>query len=483
MSHRITIVGLGAGNQEQLTVGIYHLLLQSEHVYVRTEDHPAVSELQNEGVSMTFFDEVYEKHDGFEEVYREIAGILFEKASSSDIVYAVPGHPLVAEQTVQYLIHGAMEHGVEVKVAGGKSFLDEMYTALKIDPIEGCQVLDGTQLKKEQVQVRNHLIIVQVYDNFIASEVKLTLMEKYPDDFEVSVVTAAGSSNESIQKVKLYELDHSVELNNLTAVYVPPIKDDHLLYRDFENLRDIIAVLRGPNGCPWDKKQTHESLKKYLIEESYEVLEAIDEEDDEHLAEELGDVLLQVLLHAQIGEEAGYFTMDDVISNLAEKMVRRHPHVFGDVTAETADEVLQNWEEIKSAEKGNQDRVSLLDGVAKGLPALQKAYQYQKKAAKVGFDWSEVGPILDKLKEEFDEWKAAESEDERMKEFGDMLFTMVNLGRFYGIHAEEALSLTNLKFSSRFRFIEDELNKQGLKPEDATLEQMDALWEKAKENL
>ncbi|MDN4076250.1 nucleoside triphosphate pyrophosphohydrolase [Fictibacillus terranigra] len=483
MPYSITILGLGAGDIHQLTVGVYRTLLQSQHVYVRTKDHPAVSELEREGVSMTFFDDIYEKHDAFEEVYREITSVLFEKASSGHITYAVPGHPLVAEQTVQLLLNEADSRGIEVKVAGGKSFLDEMYTALKIDPIEGCQILDGTSLKKEQIQIRNHVIIVQVYDDFIASEVKLTLMEKYPDDFKVAVVTAAGSAGESIQWVPLYELDRSVTLNNLTAVYVPPVDHEEMLYRDFEHLRGIIKELRGPNGCPWDKKQTHQSLKKYLIEESYEVLEAIDEEDDDHLAEELGDVLLQVLLHAQIGEDEGYFSMDEVISVLAEKMIRRHPHVFGDVEADTADEVLQNWDKIKSAEKGNEHRRSLLDGVAKGLPALHKAYDYQKKAAKAGFDWDEVTPILDKLREEFDEWKAAESDDERKKEFGDILFTLVNLGRFYGIHPEEALAMTNQKFYTRFRYIENELNKEGLAPGDASLEKMDKLWNQAKENL
>ncbi|MDM5196838.1 nucleoside triphosphate pyrophosphohydrolase [Fictibacillus enclensis] len=483
MSRTITIVGLGAGDLDQLTLGVYRLLQKTDHLYVRTKDHPAVEELQKEEIHMTFFDDIYEKHDGFEAVYREITSVLFEKALEDDIVYAVPGHPLVAEQTVQILLKEAGGKEIQVKVAGGKSFLDEMYTALKIDPIEGCQILDGTSLKKEQIQVRNHLIIVQVYDGFIASDVKLTLMDKYPDDFEVAVVTAAGSTSESVHYVPLHELDRSVELNNLTAVYVPPVRDDIILLKDFEHLRGVIATLRGPDGCPWDKKQTNESLKRYLIEEAYEVIEAIDEEDDEHLVEELGDVLLQVLLHAQIGEDEGYFSIDDVISVLAEKMIRRHPHVFGDVEAETADQVLKNWEEIKSAEKGNAHRTSLLDGVAKGLPALHKAYDYQKKAAKAGFDWDEITPVIDKLREEFDEWKTAQSDEERKKEFGDMLFTMVNLGRFYGIHPEEALSLTNQKFYQRFRYIETELAKEGLTPQDTTLEKMDKLWDQAKENL
>ncbi|MGC4378602.1 nucleoside triphosphate pyrophosphohydrolase [Fictibacillus sp. Mic-4] len=481
MAKKITVLGLGAGGLEQMTIGVYRLLKSGRAVFARTKDHPVVEELLAEGINMVFFDEVYEKHEQFADVYREIADTLFKNAEAEDIVYAVPGHPLVAEQTVQLLLNEADHHGVEINVAGGKSFLDEMYAALKIDPIEGCQIVDGTSLKKEELQIRHHLIIVQVYDAFIASEVKLTLMEKYPDDYEVVVLTAAGSQNEKIERVPLFELDHCAELSNLTAVYVPPVQDEKLLYRDFDYLRGIIAELRGPNGCPWDKKQTHASLKKYLLEEAYEVLEAIDEEDDDHLVEELGDVLLQVLLHAQIGEDEGFFSIHDVIFSLTEKMIRRHPHVFGETSAKTADEVVQNWEAIKRQEKGNDQRKSILDGVPKASPALYKALAYQKKAAKVGFDWDAIEPIIEKLNEEFAEWKAAPNHDEQKKEFGDLLFTMVNLARFYKIDPEEALELTNRKFYRRFQYIEEALQNEGLSMEEVDLKKMDQLWEKAKQ--
>ncbi|MDM5314402.1 nucleoside triphosphate pyrophosphohydrolase [Fictibacillus sp. b24] len=480
MTKKITIIGLGAGDLDQMTLGIYRMLESSEKVYVRTIHHPAVEDLMKQGKTFIAFDEIYEKHDRFEPVYEEIAETLFKAAETEGhVIYAVPGHPLVAEQAVQILLHQAQSKEVEVTVAGGKSFLDEMYTALKIDPIEGCQILDGTSLKKDEIQIRHHLVIVQVYDSFIASEVKLTLMEKYPDDYEVVVVTAAGSSDESIKRVPLYELDQSVTLNNLTAVYVPPVKEDELLYRDFSFLKNVIARLRGPGGCPWDQKQTHVTLKKYLIEEAYEVLDAIDEEDDEALAEELGDVLLQVLLHAQIGEDEGFFAIDDVIAVLTEKMIRRHPHVFSDVSAENADEVVANWDAIKAQEAGKEDRESLLDGVPKGIPGIQKAFLYQKKAAKVGFDWKEAGPVYDKILEELKEFQEAEG-DEQQKELGDLLFSVVNLARFYKIDPEEALNETNRKFRKRFNYIEHALKEQSLSFDDVTLEEMDRLWNEAK---
>ncbi|MFC7372345.1 nucleoside triphosphate pyrophosphohydrolase [Fictibacillus iocasae] len=479
MAGKISIIGLGAGDLAQLSLGLYEKIMNAGSLLVRTDDHPAVDELRERGVAIESYDHVYEKHDAFQPVYEEIAADLRRRSVLGDVLYAVPGHPLVAEQTVQLLIHNSP--GIEVEVLGGKSFLDEMYTALKIDPIEGCQILDGTALVKEAIQIRNHVIIVQVYDAFIASDVKITLMEKYSDEQPVFVVTAAGSASERITKVPLYELDQNVELNNLTALYVPPAAGEEQMYRDFDYLRGVIAALRGPGGCPWDQKQTHRSLKKYLIEEAYEVLEAIDEEDDDHLAEELGDVLLQVLLHSQIGEEEGYFSIDDVIEHTASKMIRRHPHVFGTTDVKDADEVLANWEEIKRQEKGKETRTSLLDGIAKGLPSLMKAYALQKKAAKAGFDWPDEQPVWDKIAEELQEFKAASTDQDRMKEMGDILFAVVNLSRFYNIEPEEALQSSNSKFFNRFRYIESELEKAGKTPEDSNLQEMDDLWNKAKE--
>ncbi|MFP7695518.1 MazG nucleotide pyrophosphohydrolase domain-containing protein, partial [Bacillus subtilis] len=262
------------------------------------KEHPVIEELEKEGIQYTAFDNVYEAHDTFEIVYETIANTLLEQAEDTEIIYAVPGHPLVAERTVQLLLEKSEVANVEVRIEGGQSFLDPMFASLKIDPIEGFQLIDATSFERGQLELRQHLIFCQVYDAFVASDVKLTLMEMLPDDYEVYIVTAAGTSFEQVKKVPLYMLDHETELNNLTSVYVPPVQERASLYQQFDVLREIIADLRGPNGCPWDKKQTHQSLKKYLIEEAYEVLEAIDEEDDDHLVEELGDVLLQVMLHA-----------------------------------------------------------------------------------------------------------------------------------------------------------------------------------------
>lgn len=481
----IFILGLGAGDINQLPLGVYRRLKTASPLFLRTKEHPVVNALTEEGVSFTSFDDLYEKHETFEEVYEAIVRVLLEYVQTGNVFYAVPGHPLVAEKTVQLLLEAEQKKQCRVVIEGGQSFLDALFTALRIDPIEGFQLIDATSFREDEWQLTHHVVFCQVYDSFIASEVKLALMEQLPDDYPVYVVTAAGSAEEKVVEIPLYELDRVTTLNNLTSVYVPPVKDEVMLYHRFETLRRVIATLRGPNGCPWDRKQTHESLKKYLLEETYELFDAIDEQNDDGMIEELGDVLLQVMLHAQIGEDEGMFSIHDVIKGITEKMIRRHPHVFGDVTVQNADEVVQNWQRIKEKEK--QDRASsLLDEVTKSLPNLLKAYEFQEKAAKVGFDWDEVKQMWDKVEEEIKEFKREVSKNDhefekRMEEFGDVLFALVNIARYYKINPEEALHATNMKFYRRFSYIEEQVKKNGLRMESLSLKQLDQWWEEAKE--
>lgn len=480
--HQLTVIGLGAADFDQLQMGVYKQLKQAKKLYVRTEDHPVLHDLKEEGVVFSSFDHVYEKHDTFAPVYKEIAALLIEAAKEEPVMYAVPGHPLVAEQTVQHLIEAANKGQVQLKIEGGQSFLDPIFGALKIDPIEGFQLLDGTSMSMHDINMRQHILIAQVYDAFSASEVKLTLMEKYRDDYPVTIVTAAGSAQEQLTTVPLYELDHVAQLNNLTTVYVPPVTSDEEALRDWTTFRKIIATLRGPNGCPWDQKQTHESLKKYLLEEAHEFLASVDAEDDYAMIEELGDVLLQVFLHAQIGEDNGYFNLEEVLASISEKMIRRHPHVFGNLSVEDADEVVANWEDIKRAEKGPvQGR--LLDGEYRAESSLQTAYNYQKKAAKVGFDWPDVEDAWAKFIEEMKEFQYEMTDGSattRLDEFGDVLFTLVNVARFYKISPEEAMLHANEKFARRFGYIEQQVKASGKDFAAFTLEELDSFWNEAK---
>lgn len=485
--NEITIIGLGAGDLDQLPLGIYKKLTQVQQCFLRTIDHPVIEELKAEGIRFTAFDWIYEKHDQFEAVYEEIAETLLQAALNQSVLYAVPGHPMVAEKTVQLLLEKGPALGVDIKLEGGQSFLDPLFQAVRIDPIEGFQLLDGTDLSANDLHITQHMIIGQVYDAFSASNVKLTLMEKLPDDYEVFIVTAAGSSKEKVAKCALFELDRQLELSNLTSVYVPPVREEALQYREFFKLRQIIAQLRGPDGCPWDKKQTHESLKKYLIEEAYELIDSIDEEDDEGMVGELGDVLLQVMLHSQIGEDEGMFTIDDVIEGITAKMIRRHPHVFGDVEVNDEEDVMVNWQKIKAEEKGSEITLqpSILDGIEKSLPNLLRAEEYQKRAAKVGFDWDEVSEAWKKVIEEVheleEEMVSPDCDVERIQsELGDLFFALVNISRYYDIQAEEAVYQANRKFHQRFTYIEQCILKTGKKFEHHSLEELDSYWDEAK---
>lgn len=493
MSAAITVVGLGSGNPDRLTLGIMNTLQRAAKVYVRTLSHPVVATLQELGVTMESFDPVYERYDTFPEVYDHIASALIQAALAErgdiEIVYAVPGHPMVAEATVKLLRERCPEQDIKLNVLGGESFLDEAFVRLGFDPIEGFQLLDAADLRSSLIQPQLHTLIGQVYDMFTASEVKLALMEVYPDEYEVIVGHALGvEGDESIVRIPLYELDRIEGYGNLSLIYVPRSDDDQLRHRSFARLHEIVGILRSPEGCPWDREQTHESIRKNLIEETYEVLETIDEDDPEHMQEELGDLLLQILLHSQMEEELGTFTVYDVIQGLNDKLIFRHPHVFGKNSAEDAETALQHWEQMKAEEKRRKgldpEEASALDGVPRDLPALMKAYKLQKKAAKVGFDWDDINGVFEKIEEELRELREAVAEgkalDEQALELGDLLFAVSNAARFIKADPEEALSRTNRKFVTRFRYIEEQLRAQGKTVHDSSLEEMEALWQSAK---
>ncbi|ALS75517.1 MazG family protein [Planococcus rifietoensis] len=479
--HTIHILGLGAGDLLQLPLGVYRTLKEADPLYLRTADHPVVTELETEGLRYESFDAIYEKYDDFAPVYKEIAETLIALAENASVYYAVPGHPLVAEQTVQFLIEAEKQGRCELSIAGGQSFLDAIFGALRIDPIEGFQLVDGIGLDSDRLNMTEHILIAQVYDQFSASEVKLSLMEKYPEDYPVTIVTAAGATSERLRTVPLHELDRSAEIDNLTTVYVPPATEQTQRLKEWQTFREIIAKLRSPEGCPWDREQTHESLRPYLLEEAHELLQAIEEEDDEAIAEELGDVLLQVFLHAQIGQDSGYFQLEDILEAISDKMIRRHPHVFSDVEVASADEVVDNWQAIKHQEKPAGE--SLLDGQDRYSSSLLTSYNYQKKAAKAGFTWKDADGAWAKFEEELQEFKievANGSKDQQLDEFGDLLFTLVNIARFYGLSPEQAMVQANHKFRTRFSHVEQRAQEDGRTFSDYTLDQLDSFWNEAK---
>jgi tetrapyrrole methylase family protein / MazG family protein len=251
--------------------------------------------------------------------------------------------------------------------------------------------------------------------------------------------------------------------------------------QEFANLVGIIARLRGPEGCPWDKKQTHLTLREFLMQESYEVLEALDEEDAKKLSQELGDLLLQIMLHAEIASEKGEFKLEDVLSQINAKLIRRHPHIFGDKHAGSAEEVAQNWEEIKKAER--KPDASVLESVPRQMPALAYSQEIQARAARTGFDWENIDGVIDKLNEEVREFKEAKDQEEKTEEFGDLFFTLVNVARRMGIDPEASLRQSNRKFYRRFTFMEQLCRERGLELGQLSFDEQNKLWEEAKREI
>ncbi|MCX7682439.1 MAG: nucleoside triphosphate pyrophosphohydrolase [Anaerolineae bacterium] len=474
----ITILGLGPGHPDYLTREAWTVLESAPELWLRTEHHPAVAGLPSSLVVHSF-DRLYEEAENFGELYERIAGHVLELGRRPQgVVYAVPGHPLVGEATVKHLLARAREEGLPVRIVAGVSFIEPVLTVLQIDALPGLQICDALEIAARHHPPLNPdlpALVAQMYDRLLASDVKLTLMNQYPDDHEVVLVYRASMPEQSLVRLPLYALDRQ-DMDHLTTLYIPQLTRPG----GFESFQDTVAHLRAPNGCPWDREQTHESLRGSLLEEAYETLAAIDAGDLRALQEELGDLLLQVLIQTQIATEAGEFKMIDVIAGIDAKLKYRHPHVWGTRHVNNAQEVLQHWERLKRAEKG--DARSVLDGIPAALPALQQADVYSRRAARVGFDWSSPDGVADKVREEMEELERAADMEEREAELGDLLFAIVNWARWLGLDAETALRKANARFARRFRTMERMAQQQGVDMSALTMEELESLWQKAKDD-
>ena len=478
----ITLLGLGPGDPDLLTRQAWDWLNRIPEVYLRTEQHPVVAGFPS-GLNIHSFDALYETAETFEQVYAQIVEQVLELGRRpGGVTYAVPGHPFVAEATAPEIARRAQLEGLPVRVIEGISFLEPVFSALEIDPFPHLALLDAFELAAlhhPNFPPDMPALITQIHDSLSASAVKLTLNAVYPDEHPVKLVHAAGTSAQIIEECKLFEIDRSPHVGLLTALYIPPLAPDTSL----EAFQEVVARLRAPDGCPWDREQTHLSLRKYLLEETYEALAALDAEDPDALREELGDLLLQICLHAQIGAEEGEFTMADVLQGVNRKIVRRHPHVFGEVKVSGIEGVLLNWQKLKEQERNENGAAvakGMLDGVPAILPALSQAQEIQDRAARVGFDWPDIAPVIDKVIEELNEVKQAQTPDERSRELGDLLFAVVNLARWYKTDAESALRGANLKFRRRFAYIEKHARETNQRLEEMSLDAMDRLWDEAK---
>lgn len=497
----VMIVGLGPGQWGDLTLEAYRVLAQAaaeeRAVYFRTLIHPTIERLKVElpGLRCESFDRFYDESSNWETLYQQIAEEICTMAAKQAVIYAVPGHPLIGKSSVQRVLTLARERNLSTSIVAGLSFMEPVCTALELDPLDaGTQLVDATTLAAlgadevaGKIIPTLPLLVGQVYNRRLASAVKLALGEIYPDEWPVKLVRAAGvKADETVVTLPLYELDRSASLaNHLSTLYVPPV-DEMAALRLPETLRYITMRLRRePDGCPWDRKQTHESLTRYVIEETYEVVEALEENDMEKLAEELGDLLLQVYLHAEIARQEGDFAIGDVFEHVNAKLVRRHPHVFGEIEVSGAEQVLVNWQEIKKQERiaagKDVEKESVLDGVPLAAPALIVAQEYQKRAAAIGFEFISVDDLLKKVHEEIQELQEATSPEHQQEEMGDILFIVAKAARWLNIDAEEALRKANRKFRQRFQKVEEIIRQDGRTIDLYSDEEWGKLWERAKE--
>ncbi|MBC8508671.1 MAG: nucleoside triphosphate pyrophosphohydrolase [Anaerolineales bacterium] len=476
----ITLLGLGPGSPELLTRQAWQVLENATEIHLRTRHHPTVDGFP-EHLLVHSFDHLYEKTESFEDVYAQIVDEIIALGRKPEgVIYAVPGHPFVAESTAPEIYRRAKEEGISLSVVEGLSFLEPLFTSLGVDPLPHIAVVDALSL------VDGHhppfppsapALIAQIYDAHIASEVKLTLANLYPDDHPVRLVHGAGTQNELVEDLPLFEIDRSEQIGLLTSLFLPPLGP----HTSFESLQEITAHLRAPEGCPWDQKQTPQSMRPHLMEEAYELLAAIDADDFSKMQEEFGDVLLVITMLMQIISEVD-FNSADVIHDISAKLIYRHPHVFGDLQVDGEEAVLKNWEQLKAEERqanGETDK-GLLDGVSIALPALTQAQEYQGRAGRVGFDWPEIQGVIDKVCEEVEEIRTAPDDEARSAEMGDLLFSVVNLARWLDIDAESVLREANDRFRGRFTRVETTARKRGLDMSEMSIEELEALWEQAK---
>lgn len=351
--------------------------------------------------------------------------------------------------------------------------ISSIFEILDLTPPSKLTLLDGhvfTPLHYPPTSPDADTLILNIDSRELALKIKKILLAVYPDTHNVFVI------NEGKKEKRLNEIGNT--FSSAFNLYIPSLGEG----TSFESFSEIVAHLRAPDGCPWDKEQTHQTLRKHLLEESYETISAIDSNDANAMREEFGDLLLQIVLNAQIASEAKEFNSAQVIKHIYDKIIRRHPHVFGDLKLDGVDGVLANWEKLKEKERGEKkEPKGILDGVPISLPALSQAQEYQDRAARVGFDWKEIDGVLDKIKEEIDEIKNAESDFELASEIGDLFFVFVNLARWKRIDAEFALRNTNMKFKKRFAHVEKRAKEQHKNLSDMTLEEMDSFWNEAKQ--
>jgi tetrapyrrole methylase family protein/MazG family protein len=467
----ITIVGLGPGDPNLLTIEARGVLAAAPEIHTRTTRHPALAVLPPSTAVIA--------------VEAPSAALVQELLAlgrrPQGVVYAVPGHPLVGDAAPAALIDACRREGLPCRVVAGVSLLETACEALGIDALAaGMQLIDPLDPHPDPGRPA---LLAPLPGAAHLPTLRDALLALYPPD-HAAVIVSTDVSPPQHKEMPLAALadaappDEPARLpDGQACLYLPALPPERNL-RTFDGLEAIVHRLRAPGGCPWDRAQTHESLKRFLLEEAYETLAALDEGDPAKLREELGDLLLQVLLHTEIASESEEFRLADVVESIGRKLIRRHPHVFGDVRVETPEQVVDNWEAIKRDERAG-DRPLLAD-VPAAMPALAHSQALQSRASTVGFQWPDVERVLEKLVEELEELSKVEDAAARRDEMGDVLFVLTSVARGLGVDAEEALRLAARKFRERFTRMEALAQERGRDLAQLSLSEMEALWQEAK---
>lgn len=490
MKPGLTLCGLGPAGLDLLPEITLGRLRGAQALLVRTSRHPAAEQLRQQGVQFEALDRFYEKAATHEEAYRGIARYVWQLSLEKSVTYATPGNPLVGEETVRLLLEYANDQNRPVDLLPAPGFVEAVMLALArkglVPRWTEWQVLDAQALPSPGWRTGVPTLIFQLDHPGAASSVKLALQEEYPEESEVWIVRGAGMPGlESVLRLPLYQIDRPAAgiHDHLTCLVAPPLPESHRRPR-FHDFVELVAALRSPEGCPWDRAQTPESLKRFVLEEAYEVVEAVSSGDSHAIQDELGDLMLQVLLYAQIYSEWGDFDVRDVIGGIVEKLIRRHPHVFAGAEAATPEQVTANWEAIKKEER--PERASALDGIPKELPALMRALKVSRRAANAGFEWPDLPAVWSKLEEEIGELRAelqAADPGRLSAEIGDLLFTVVNIARWLKVDPEEALREMVHRFERRFRLMEQLCTAAGFASGSLPIEKLDEFWNEAKQRL
>lgn len=480
------IVGLGPGDADYITPRALNVLKECKRVMLRTGRIKCAEYLAGQ-VGYETLDDIYESSDDFDALCAGISKRVLTAAAQDDIAYAVSD---VSEATVGAVMQSAKAMGKSaprIEIVPGVPACGAATAGLSGE----FQIADAADWESVHINPRLPLIIREMDTRLLASEIKLRLMDKYPADSRVTFFASSVNGVQHSYEIPLEQLDRQAKYDHTVCARIEAVTLDELSERvmssdgdthfDFEHLVEVVRKLRAPDGCPWDREQTHESLRRSLLEECYEVLECIDAQDWDHLYDELGDLLLHVVMHAQIASEYDEFTIDDVTHAICQKMIFRHSHIFGSDKAADSREVLKLWEERKKKEKGLKTTGDAMEGVSRSLPALLRADKVQNKAKQVGFDWDNPYSALDKVREEADEVAAALKDGTNVEEeLGDLLFACVNVARLSGFDSEQALRMATQKFMDRFTRMERAILDDGKQLSAMTLEEMDKYWDRIK---